>query len=86
MIETMDEKQLQLFILKRDLQSAIQAIDGLIGSAEAPKRRGRPPKSESATNIVKSSARSEESRQKQAERMKLYWANRKKAAKKAAKD
>ena len=77
------EHIISLLIAERDKLN--RAIDTLQGSA---KRRGRPPKNQSQTGAVavvapKRKRRTAAQRKAQAERMKAYWAaKRKKEAKK----
>ena len=72
------EHIIAMLIAERD--NLNRAIDALQGSA---KRRGRPPKNPmAATHVIapkKKRKRSAAQRKAQAERMKAYWAKRKKA-------
>jgi hypothetical protein len=75
---------LELLVAERD--KIDQAIAALQGTA---RRRGRPPGSKNATKGTKKTRKrrslSTSARKRQSERMKAYWAARRKSAKKKAK-
>ncbi|MDA1312757.1 MAG: hypothetical protein O2968_05425 [Acidobacteria bacterium] len=76
---------LQLLIEERDkLNRAIEVLGGTV-----PKRRGRPPGSKTAKQVAKKSSpgrpkMSTAEKKKASERMKKYWAAKRKAATNAA--
>jgi len=75
------EQIIAMLLAERDkIDRAIQALEG-------PKRRGRPPKSPLAASATmaegeprKRRTMSAANRKAQAERMRLYWANKRKAS------
>jgi len=80
---------LDILIQERDqLNQAISILQGRV-AVEAPKRRGRPPKAASAKKVAKKKRgrpeMSAEARKAVSERMRKYWAKRRKEKKAAAK-